>query len=226
MYFHKPLQRRHSSARLDPSRSSSPLPSLLTISRATPLDLLPFMIPHKRSQPATPQMRSAQPLACSLSPKNSELSQDTQPFLRLVRPRSSLESGLLGERLGTKIAVRRNPGPDVTTVVVKVRKPTRGKSCNERLKKGLSWLEMPWGLDKLPVNRKKARFKSKKYLKSQSSELTVKAKCVWKRGKYPTMQKPWRNVSPMRFHSQIDQFSVSSFDKIDQSTECRLDSLA
>lgn len=222
MYSHQPLQRRHSSARLD--RSPSPLPSLLTISRATPLDLLPFMLPRKRSQPATPQMRSAKPLACSLSPKYSELSQDTQPFLRLIRPRSSLEAGLLGERLGTKIAVRRNPGPEVTTVVVKVRKPTRGKSYVEKLKKGLSWLELPCGLGKLPVNRKTARFKSKKYLKNQSSELAVKAKCVWKRGKYPRMRKSLKDSSPIRVHSQINQFSVSSFDKIDQSTECRLDS--
>lgn len=223
MSAHKPLQRRHSSARVDSSHYVSPLPSILTISKAVPLDLLPFMVFRKRSQPATPQMRSAKPFTDSLSPKNCEKLEDTKGFLKLIRPRSSLESGILGDRLGTKIAARRSPGPGITTVVVKMRKPNRGKNNHEKLKKGLSWLELPYNLEKSPINRKNVRSKSKKYLKSQSNELAVRAKCVWKQGKYSTIRKSVKDSGKMRAQSQFDRCLTSSFDKIDQCTGCSLD---
>ena len=216
MYLHRPLQRRHS------AHSNSPLPNLLTVSKAAPIDLLPFMAVRKPSLPATPQMHSSKPLADSLSPKSIETQDDSHSFIRLMRPRSSLEVGLLGERLGMKIAARRRPGPAVTTVVVKVRKPTRGNS-HEKLRKGLSWLELPQGLDKFPVFRKNARSKSKKYMKSQGKELAVRAKCVWKRAKFPTMRKSLRDLTPKRAKSQMSRCFTSSFDKMDQCTECCLD---
>lgn len=220
MSSNNPLQRRHSSARVD---SISPLPSLLTISKAVPLDLLPFMVFRKRSQPTTPQMRSAKPFPDSLSPKNCEKSEDTKSLIRLIRPRSSLESGILGDRLGTKIAARRSPGPGITTVVVKMRKPNRGKNHPEKLKKGLSWLELPHFLGKSPINRKNIRSKSKKSLNSQNNELAIRAKSVWKQGKYPRIRKSDRDSGKMRAQSQIDRCLTCSYDKIDQCTGCSLD---
>lgn len=212
MFTKKGLQRRYSSSRGD--GSPSVLSNFLNITKATRIDLCPFLSVGRRATQAVQlHTRTIKPLTESLSP----ISQSTEAVNPLSRPASSFEGGLLGERLGTKVAYRRNKGP---TVVVKVR--NTHKSPSNRLKKGLSWLELPLHVEKIPHMHKKPRSKSNKLLKGHISDLAIRSKELNNRAKSPAnRRKILHDLSHLR--SRTSSLCTLSVDKTDQSTECCFD---